>query len=216
MIFDDELKNKYIFQERCEKGKELLEKWHPKIYKKIIERIEPYNLAVLGSISIDVINAEGLDTFEQIVKLINSYSSQPIVEKPTKNQLQTKSLYLIKKWNPDSYEDILNKLTDKELVSLATADKKIIEYYGLDSVESIRICIKLSEKSKNSNQKVEFFDGNTNEFLYNTFISYMRMKHNLVITEINIDNFDYYFFDDLLDKMTDLFINHSKKINYKL
>jgi uncharacterized membrane-anchored protein len=211
MFFDDELKNKYIFEERCKKGQVLLEKWHPKIYKKIIERIEPYNLAVLGSINPDVINSDGIDTFEQIVKLINSYSSQKIEKKPSKKQLQDKGLYLIKKWNPDNYEEILKELSEKEIMALATADKKHIDFYGLDSVDSIRICLKLSEKSKNSNQKIEFFEGNTNEFLYNTFISYMRMKHNIIISEINTDNFNYYFFDDLMDKMTDLFINHSKK-----
>jgi uncharacterized membrane-anchored protein len=210
-MFDEELKNKYIFEERCKNGQALLEKWHPKLYKKIIERIEPYNLAVLGSINPDVINADGLDTFEQIVKLINSYSSQKIEKKPTKKQLQDKGLFLVKKWNPDTYEEMISKLSDKEIMSLATADKKIIDFYGLDSVESIRICLKLSEKPKNSNQKIEFFEGTTNEFLYNTFISYMRMKHNVIITEINADNFNYYFFDDLMDKMTDLFINHSKK-----
>jgi uncharacterized membrane-anchored protein len=210
-LFDEELKNKYIFEERCKNGQALLEKWHPKIYKKIIERIEPYNLAVLGSINPDVIVAEGLDTFEQIVKLINSYSSQKIEKKPTKNQLQDKGLFLIKKWNPDNYEEILKELSEKEITALATVDKKLTDYYGLDSVESIRICLKLSEKPKNSNQKIEFFEGTTNEFLYNTFISYMRMKHNIIISEIDADNFNYYFFDDLMDKMTDLFINHSKK-----
>jgi hypothetical protein len=210
-MFDDELKNKYIFEERCKIGQAILEKWHPKIYKKIIEKIEPYNLAILGSISQDVINADGLDTYEQIVKLINSYSSQKIEKKPTKKHLQDKGLFLIKKWNPDNYEEILKDLSEKDIIALATADKKYVDYYGLDNVESIRICIKLSEKPKNSNQKIEFFEGNTNEFLYNTFISYMRMKHNIINTEINADNFNYYFFDDLMDKMTDLYINHSKK-----
>lgn len=210
-MFDEDLKNKYIFEDRCKKGQALLEKWHPNIYKKIIERIEPYNLAVLGSINPDVINADGLDTFEQIVNLINSYSTQKIEKKLTKKQLQDKGLFLIKKWNPDNYEDIIKELSDKEIMTLATADKKFVDFYGLDSVESIRICLKLSEKPKNSNQKIEFFEGTTNEFLYNTFISYMRMKHNIIITEIDADNFNYYFFDDLMDKMTDLFINHSKK-----
>ena len=143
--------------------------------------------------------------------MINSYSSQPIFPKLSKTQLQNKGLFLIKKWNPDNYEDILTQLTDNELIALATAEKKHIDYYGLDSAESIRICIKLSETSKNKQQKIEFFDGNTNEFLYNTFISYMRMKHNIIITEIDVNNFNYYFFDDLMDKITDLFINHSKK-----
>lgn len=209
-MFDKELENKYIFETRVNKAKELLKSWHPDKFDKLIKMISVYHLAVLGSINDDVITKTGLDTYKQIVDLINQYTSKKILKKKDNEALKNKALFLLKKWNPDNYTDLLLELSDNDLIKLAQVEEDIIGYYGLNTIMDIKSCIKKSE-NKNSNINIDFYNGNYNEFLYNTFISYRRMKDNKIDTEITVDNFNFEFFDKLMENLVDTYMIYHNK-----
>jgi hypothetical protein len=210
-MFDKELENKYIFNTRVLAAKEYLKKWHPDNYDKFIKQLSEYHLAVLGSISKDVITKTGLDTYEQIVELINQYASDKILKNNSKEDKKKKGLVLIKNWNPDNYHDLLDYIDDDELIKLSEVNKDIISTYGLNTVMDIKTCIKKNETSKISNFNVDFYNGNYNEFLYNTFISFRKIHDNKIDTDINVKDFDYEFFGGLMENLIKTYIKYHKK-----
>lgn len=210
-MFDKEFENPYTYESRIKNGIEILKKWHPEKYKSISKGLGKYNTAVLGSIDEKIINSSGLDTKEQIVNLINHYSSKKINLKQSPHTLKQKTIYRIKKWNPDNYEDILEKLSDKEIEKLSKVDDAIISTYGISSVEQIRICIKLNEKPKTHGQKISFYNGKMQEFLYNTFISYRKIKDQSIDTDIDAENFDYEFFEELIENSINIYLKYHYK-----
>lgn len=210
-MFDKELENKYVFNTRMLKGKELLKKWHPDKFEQFSVDLGEYNLAVLGSITSDVIDRTGLDTIEQIVELINKYSTKKIIKEETEEQLKYKGLVMLKRWNPDNYQDLLLELSDGDLIKLAKVDKSIISAYGLNTPLDIKTCIKKGEASKFNNLNVDFYNGNYNEFLYNTFISFRKIHDNQIDSDIDLNNFDFEFFGKLMEDLVKTYIIYHKK-----
>lgn len=210
-MFDKELENNYILNTRMLKGKDIIEKWFPTKYEKINNLLGDYNLAVLGSISDDVVSKTGLDTLEQLVELINHYSSKKILRKVDNTKLKNQALVLLKKWNPDNYHDLLSQLTDSDLIKLADVDDNVISCYGLNTIIDIKTCIKMNETKNISNISVDFYNGNYNEFLYNTFLSYRRIKKNTIDTDIELNNFDFEFFDFLMNNMIETYLTYHNK-----
>ncbi len=211
-MFDKEFENSYILNTRIAKGKAIIEKWHPTSAHKFYKILDSYHLAVLGSIADDVINKCGMDTPAQVVEIINKYSTKKIEFKKSNKALKTKAITLLKKWNPDNYDDISNALTDDELILLANVDSNIISAYGLNTIMDVKLCIKMNESSKSGiGNVVEFYNGNYNEFLYNTFISHRKIISNTIDSDITIESFDYEFFGKLMNNMVDVYMAYHKK-----
>lgn len=210
-MFDKEFENTYVFNTRILKGKAIIEKWYtdPTRIAKFEQLLGDYNMAVLGSISDDVLSKCGLDTPAQVIELINKYSTKPIVFKPSDKQLKNKAITLLKKWNPDNYDDFVEQLSDADLITLASVDTDIISRYGLNTIMDIKTCIKVSESGKNG--VVDFYNGNYNEFLYNTFISHRKIRDNKIDTDISVDNFDSVFFGELMENSVSIYLKYHNK-----
>jgi hypothetical protein len=212
-MFEEELKNKYILENRMLKGKEIVNTWFPNNQEKINKLLGTYNLAILGSITDDVVSSCGLDTLEQLVELINKYSSKKIIKKTDIEKTKHKALILLKKWNPDNYDGFLHELTDQDLFKLGNCPDNIISAYGLNTLNDIKTCILLSENKSDNNMSIDFYNGNYNEFLFNTFISYRKIKQNEIDTDINVQDFDFEFFNKLMDNAIETYLLHIKKLN---
>jgi len=193
------------------KGKELIQRWHPDKAEKYIKTIGEYNLAVLGSIKDDVVEKCGLDTPAQIAELINKYSSHKIEPKKDPAKQKVKSINLLKKWNPDNHEEIISELTDEELIKLSEVDDNLISAYGLNTVMDIKTCLKMNESGKTNGIKVDIYNGNYNEFLYNTFTSHRKIRDGKIDSEINVSNFDYEFFGELVENAIKIYMKYHNK-----
>lgn len=206
-MFDKDLENKYVFDTRLLKGKQVLEKWHPTKYQKIMHYLGDYHVAILGSIDMDVITKDGLDTLTQIISLINKYTEKKIQPKVSNKERKERGITLIKKWNPDNYDELVVQLTDDELILLSQVSSDIISQYGLNTIMDIKLCIKLNETKKSGGSiKVDVYNGNLNEFLYNTFISHRKICSNTIDTGIDVNNFNYELFGELMNNCINTYL----------